>query len=100
MKIISIIILIILIGGFIFFRSWHYLIKYKNKQAGKKYCEENGLTFLNAKNYELHTRLYFEKEGIKSWANYETDRKYNITWKKETPEEKVKTKKLINKNAL
>ncbi|MCX7549163.1 hypothetical protein OS188_14495 [Xanthomarina sp. F1114] len=93
MKIIGIIILTILIVGFIFFRSWDYLIKYKNKQAGKKYCEENGLTFLSAKSYELHTRLYFEKDGTKSWANYETDRKYNITWKKETPEEKVENKR-------
>ena len=90
MKIIGIIILAILIGGFLFFRSWDYWIKYKNKQAGKKYCEERGLTFLSAKSYELHTRLYFEKNGIKSWANYETDKNYRITWKKETPEEKIK----------
>ena len=93
MKILSIIILPILVGGFIFFRSWDYLIKHKNKQAGKKYCEEKGLTFLSAKSYELHTRLYFEKDGIKNWANYETDRNYNITWKKETPIEKLELKK-------
>ena len=93
MKIISIVILFVFIGGFIFFRAWDYLIKYKNRQAGKKYCEENGLTFLSAKSYELHTRLYFEKDGIKNWANYETDRKNNINWKKETPEEKIENKK-------
>ena len=92
MKIISIVILFILIGGFIFFRAWDYLIKYKNRQAGKKYCEENGLKFISAKSYELHTRLYFDKNGIKNWANYETDRKYNIKWKKETPEEKIENK--------
>ena len=93
MKIIPIIILILLIGGFIFFRLWDYLIKYRNKQVGKKYCEENGLTFLSAKSYELHTRLYFENEGIKSWVNYKTDKKYNIVWKKETPVEKIEIKK-------
>lgn len=93
MKIILSIILTILIGAFIFFRSWDYLIKYKNRQAGKKYCEENGLTFIRAKSYELHTRLYFEKDGIKTWANYKTDIDYNITWKKETPEEKIEAKR-------
>ena len=93
MKIISIILLTIFIGGFIFFRSWDYLIKYKNKQAGKKYCAKNGLTFLRAKSYELHTRLYVEKDGIKTWANYTTDKKYQITWKKETPEEKIEAKR-------
>lgn len=93
MKIISIIILIVLIGGFIFLRVWDYLIKYKNRQTGKKYCEKNGLTFLSAKSYELHTRIYFEKDGIKSWANYKTDRNYNITWKKESPIEKIELKK-------
>ena len=69
---------------------------YKEKKAGKKYCEENGLNFLNAKSYELHTRLYFEKNGVKSWVNYETDKNYNIIWKKETPEEKIKNK-IVNK---
>ena len=93
MKVIPVIFLIILVGGFIVFRSLDYLIKHKNRQAGKKYCEEHGLTFLSAKSYELHTRLYFEKDGIKSWANYETDRNYNITWRKETPQEKIATKK-------
>jgi hypothetical protein len=66
MKILSIIFLIILVGGFIFFRSLDYLIKYKNRQAGKKYCKEKGLTFFNAKSYELHTRQYFTKDGIKN----------------------------------
>lgn len=89
MKIISIIISIIFIGGYIFFRSWHHLMIYKDKQAGRKYCEENKLNFLSTKSYELHTRLYFEKDGIEYWANYETDKNYNITWKKETPEEKI-----------
>ena len=93
MKILSIIFLIIFVGGFIFFRAWDYLIKYKNRQAGKKYCEENGLTFLSAKSYELHTRLYFKKDGIKNWTNYETDKNYNISWKKETPIEKLELKK-------
>lgn len=93
MKILSMIFLTVLISGFIFFRSLNYLIRYKDKQAGKKYCEENGLTFLSAKSYELHTRLYFKKGGIKSWANYETDRDYNIIWKKETPIEKIEAKK-------
>lgn len=89
MKIVSVILLSILIGGYVFFRGLDRYIKYKNRKVGRKYCEENGLTFIEARNYELHTRLYFEKEGLKSWANYETDRNYNIIWKKETPIEKL-----------
>ncbi|MFK2820850.1 hypothetical protein U0L90_12040 [Flavobacteriaceae sp. LMIT009] len=96
-KVLSYIFIIIFVGGFIFFRSWHQIINYKNRKAGKRYCEENDLTFIKAKNYELHSRLYFEKYGVKSWANYDTDRNYNITWKKETPLEKI-AKKLSNKN--
>jgi len=89
MKIFFQILIFLFVAIFIFFRAMDAWIKYKNKQVGKKYCESNGFKFLNAKSYELHTRLYFEKSGIKSWANYETDKNYCITWKKETPLEKV-----------
>ncbi|CAM4405705.1 DUF3139 domain-containing protein [Zobellia nedashkovskayae] len=81
------ILLALMIGIFIFFRSWDYLIKLRNKKVGKKYCEENGLKFLKVRHYELHTRLYFVKDGIESWANYKTDKDYNITWNKESPKD-------------
>ncbi len=87
------ILLVLMVGGFVFFRALDYFIKYKNKKAGKDYCEQNGLEFLKVRHYELHTRLYFEKDGIKGWANYETDRDYNINWKKESPIESLMQKK-------
>lgn len=79
----------ILIGVYIFFRSWDALRKYRNRKAGQKYCNDNGLDFIKAESYELHTRLYFAKDGIKSWVNYKTDRDYTITWRKESPLEKI-----------
>ncbi len=100
MKILYGIVLTIMVGGFIFFRSWDALIKYKNKKAGQKYCKDNGLEFIKAESYELHTRLYFAKDGLKSWANYETDRHYTITWKKETPLEKLDMLKQKDKGRL
>ena len=93
MKILSVLFFVVLVGGFIVFRALDYNIKRKNRLAGKNYCDANGLTFLKAKSYELHTRLYFEKDGIESWANYETDKHYNIYWKKESPLEKIDNKK-------
>jgi hypothetical protein len=91
MKILYGIVLTIMIGGFIFFRALDAWIKYKNKKVGQKYCSDNGLEFIKAESYELHTRLYFQKDGIKSWANYETDRHYAIIWKKENPLEKLES---------
>jgi len=80
---------ILLIGVFIFFRSWDALRKYRNRKAGEKYCIDNGLEFIKAESYELHTRLYFAKDGKKSWVNYKTNRNYTITWRKESPLEKL-----------
>ncbi len=74
------------------FWSWSAWIKYQNWQAGKKYCEEHGLTFLRAKSYEKHTRLYAEKDGKECWANYETDRNNHITWLGKSPIEKLAEK--------
>ena len=91
MKIFLGIILTIMIGGFIFFRLLDVWIKYRNKKAVKKYCENNGLKFIRVLPYELHTRLYFEKDGIKGWANYETDRNYKITWGKGNPLERIES---------
>lgn len=88
-KVIIISILTVLIGGFIFFRLLNKWINYREIKAGKIYCEENGLTFVKAKSYELHTRLYFRKDDLDSWVNYETDRKGKITWTKESPLEKL-----------
>ncbi|MFK8060757.1 MAG: hypothetical protein AB8B78_11790 [Polaribacter sp.] len=93
MKILITIIWVLFLVAFVFFRIVNYWIEYKNKQVGKKYCEENSLSFLKVKHYEMHTRIYFKKDEIESWANYETDRKYNITWKKESPIEKIQNKK-------
>ncbi|MCB0704149.1 MAG: hypothetical protein KDC34_02525 [Saprospiraceae bacterium] len=95
MKTIITVALILVVSVYIFFRSWDYLIKYKNRQAGKKYCREKNLKFLNVKSYELHSRLYFEKDGVEGWANYKTDRDFNIIWKKETPVEKLELMKNI-----
>ena len=92
-KVLPMIFLALLIGGFFFFRGWNNLILYKNKQAGKKYCEANDLIFIKARSYELHTRVYFEKDGIKDWANYKTDKDYKITWQNDTPIEKLEKKK-------
>jgi hypothetical protein len=91
MKIFFGLLLTIMIGGFIFFRSLDFWVKYRNKKVGKKYCDDNGLKFIKAESYELHTRIYFEKDGIKSWANYETNKGYNITWRKENPLEKIES---------
>jgi hypothetical protein len=97
MKIFYGIILTILIGGSAFFRALDALIRYKNKRVVKRYCEDNGLKFIKAESYELHTRLYFQKDEISSWVNYETDRNYKITWKRETPLEKYEALKLRKK---
>jgi hypothetical protein len=70
------------------------LIRYKDKRVGKRYCEDNGLKFIRVESYELHTRLYFQKDEISSWVNYETDENYKITWKREAPLEKHEALKL------
>jgi hypothetical protein len=77
------------IGILLFFLSWGMYSKVKDRKAGEKYCEENGMKFLRAVSLTHHTRLYFEKDGIESWVNYETDKKYEISWVKETPSEKI-----------
>jgi hypothetical protein len=69
----------------IFFRLADAYIKYRNRQAGKKYCEKNGLIYLKTISYELHTRLYFRKDNKDRWANYKTDKDYQIKWMKEKP---------------
>lgn len=101
---IFLIVFYIIVGLFIgiplFFWSWGRYSEFKDRKAGKKYCEENDLTFLKAVSMTHHTRLYFEKEGVESWANYETDKQYDISWTKETPSEKIERikKKTTNPN--
>lgn len=94
MKIIPLIFVSLLVGLYLFFRGLNHYIKYRNRMVGKAYCKQNGLTFIEARSYELHTRLYFEKDGLKSWANYETDKSYNISWMKESPFEKLEQLRL------
>ena len=89
MKLFWTILSITLVAAVIFFRLGDRYLRFKEKQAGRLYCEQNGLTFIEVVHYELHARLYFEREGIKSWANYETDKKHRITWLKESPLEKL-----------
>jgi len=85
-------VIVIAFGLVYFFQALDSYIKYKNRKAGKKYCEENGLTFIKARSFELHTRLYFSNDGKEGWANYETDKDGNITWKRESPLEKLQSK--------
>ena len=72
-----------------FFKSWDWYSRSKQRKAAERYCEDNGLTFLKTVSLIHHTRLYFEKDGIESWANFETDKHYDISWKKESPIEKL-----------
>ncbi|MEM6765686.1 MAG: hypothetical protein AAF655_12195 [Bacteroidota bacterium] len=74
------------------FWSWDAWIKYQNKLVGRRYCEENGLTFLRAKSYQKHTRVYARKDGKEVWANYETDRNNIISWLGKSLMEKLEEK--------
>ncbi|MCB0653845.1 MAG: hypothetical protein KDC85_21385 [Saprospiraceae bacterium] len=79
--------LIILIVAILWVRSG--IQRRQDIMAGKKYCEENGLIFVDGKIFEQHIRLYFEKEGVKGWANYTIDKDGQLQWVKETPLEKL-----------
>jgi hypothetical protein len=68
------------------------MMKQQDIRAGKRYCEENGLKFINGKVYEQHIRLHYEKDGVKGWANYVINREGEIKWVKETPLEKLENK--------
>lgn len=66
--------------------------KRQDVAVAKKYCEENGLTYLNCRFYEQHIRLHYEKDGVPGWANFKIDKQGNLQWIKKSPLEKLKHK--------
>lgn len=64
----------------------------RNEKAAKRYCKKNKFTFLKIRHYEKHSRLYFQKNDIKGWANFETKKNRDITWKKKSPKEYLDNK--------
>lgn len=61
-------------------------------KAAEKYCYENELEFIEAKLFPNHYGLYFKKNGKKFYASYDFKRDRTITWKKETPLDKIAKK--------
>lgn len=64
----------------------------RTKRLAWKYCEDNGLHKGGIVQVTCKLpRNLLRKDGINSWANYQTDRTYRIVWKKETPLEKCES---------
>jgi len=63
--------------------------------AARRYCEENGLEYIEVKAFPNHYGLYFRKDGKRLYASYDFERNRTITWKKGSPldiaEKKLKT---------
>lgn len=54
-------------------------------KAARKYCEEVGLEFIEAKAFSNHHGLYFRKEGKRLHASDDFQRNQTITWRKGSP---------------
>ena len=64
-------------------------------RAARRYCQETGLEFVEAKAWPNHYGLYFRKDGQRHYASFDFERNRTITWKKGSPleiaENKLKT---------
>lgn len=54
-------------------------------RAARRYCQETGLEFLEAKAWPNHYGLYFRKDGQRLYASFDFERNRTITWKKGSP---------------
>jgi hypothetical protein len=62
-------------------------------KSAKKYCKENNLEYIEAKAFPNHYGLYFRKGRQQFYASYDFERTRTITWKKESPLQKIEQRR-------
>jgi hypothetical protein len=84
----GIICLIIILFGFI--KLMTYLADKGAVKKGEKYCIEKGYEFKRVEIYPNHYGLFLSYQKMQIYASFDYERDGSLTWKKGSPEEKIR----------